>query len=499
VPASITMLRFFFSIGPLVFLILCPLFAIFYFNPFWGLMDDGHLIFQAEQASTAGGYLRLLHQYTVQDVIHWGMLRPFYPALILALFSVYESIYAYFLNFAAVLCSVILLIYSILKSPWWNCFEKLRPAANWKYAAAMMVVFLGTPWSAFLFSRPSLQEKLVYIGAAVALFWVNKKSIQKLSLLSYIGTGCFVLLIGFCTKAQFIFFLPLVLTNQIAHDFYRTDQSRSYRWARSAALALMSGLGAITIFLIGKGGEYTSSYDSSMILINLQQSRAIWLFMPFGLAGLVAGFTLAGRGGDRWIRFLLIVSPVAGMFLFLLLMLPWRLGGYLYTGILPFLVMIAMIMIFWMAKFAIGRQLQSTTLVLVGLLAGIVSFYQTRQEFAFLGGIRSVIYSEETRILAEANVPIYVANSEGADHIKFYLKRYGGIENPKIVKYDLFTKQQVVDQLKNTRPQFVYWFADKKFNPIPWDLPFLIHQGTIELTPARYPTSYRLFKVPTNL
>lgn len=395
------------------FVISLALFAlfilIFLLKPWYGLMDDGTL---------ANG-CRALDQKSVLDITKqwiqgdkdWGMFRPFYPLMSLSLYCPTFGHPEWLFAINAVLVFAILLLLGFFV---FKC-TAIQNTSRLEFTGLFVLFSLCIYRTHDLFLHPSLQEKLVLLGAALGFFAV-KIEIKKPwgdAVEGVIFT--LVLVIGLSTKAHYMAFIPalfLIKFSQIQKTSFRD-------WVFKIGLPLLAaGVMAWEIHELAKSGSYTARYRLENVLMNLRKPTALKLF---AVAAVLAWIELRWYKKSKNLTALLLgFFPTIGIVSWIAIFSPWALDdGYTIACVAPF---IAAGVIVWLSRVSINLRKK---IILVSCFACLfLTIYRGYRGLGRYSDLRKILFSQKMiEISDQKNALLIVPCYEGAALIKIYLER----------------------------------------------------------------------------
>jgi hypothetical protein len=230
--------------------------------------------------------------------------------------------------------------------------------------------------------------------------------------------------LGALTKAQFIFFGPLLLA-AIWRNGSRPPLGKAF------VLVALFSAGAISLKALASQGTYTTSYGGEAILENLRASKTIYLFIFAAFIHLVFVIWRRKKEDLPQASAYSIFSPAFGLLAFVALMLPWRVGGYLNVIAMPFL---SLILGSWaLAGMRLGKA-RWAVMTLTLLAPAMVTLSMNQRQYQALGSLRALVnFALQNKWPEEVRVAMNTCN-EGSGHIQHYLNKFGGL-NKVEVKY----------------------------------------------------------------
>lgn len=314
---------------------LLPFVLLWWLRPYYALMDDANLLMYVERARDAG-VLKVVFAEIAGDMTGWGMFRPVYWIYAWCVYSLGQlsPLLLYSITIIVVWASIGLFglamhqvwYLPLIRSGGGPADEWPSPPAYWMFFLLATVAF---PWFFHLLVYSSLQEKLVLLAGAANLLYLHRAT--NLKPVVWLPGMLALMLLGFATKGQFaVFLLPMLLV------LY--DKSRSLRSFQLLAVFSAGVVGVIALKILGSHSGYTGAHSMANVLHNLQTSKSVWLFLLL----FAASFALAWRTHGGILQQPRAYLPVAFLFSFLLLFLPWRLGGYLNSLMAPVFALVCL-------------------------------------------------------------------------------------------------------------------------------------------------------------
>src|SRR3989344_4921855 len=382
--------------------------AIVGFQPFWGLMDDP-TIFNFLQKARLNGFWQEWFRFVQYDLFVSGRLRPFFPVMMQVLYGPFsESTAVYFANGIFVF-SIFYALAVVLRKHFFA-----EEANNKSLSILFFVLCFIYPWAHYFFMAPALQEKLVLL--ALILFLALFLKLKNTSnLIVYTIAVAALLIVGIATKEQFAIFFPLFLILQISKD------AKDKRFYRSFLLLFLEVLAVFVVWKIGKIGGYKNRYGWDSAILTFRQSKSLYLFFTFILLHITVLFVyLRPRNLQQFLQKIYCFAPSVCLLAFLVIMIPWGMGGYLNAVTTP-LVALGIVQIFTLLK----RKLPFT--VAISILAVGITLYQSVVAFSNYGDLRSLLFSEELKQYSPKKMPIYMPCEEGAGAVAQYAEKFAGI------------------------------------------------------------------------
>jgi len=397
--------------------------SIAYWRPFFGLMDDATILRELEKARDHGGGIGSFIRDFIRSDIDWGMFRPIYPLMAIALYGWSAQVpTALFLVNAALVAAILVLL------GW--AFTK-------RNAPIFLLACLAFPYTHDLFQHPSLQEKLVLLAVALNLMWLTSRRASKAPTSRWIPVTAAGLILGLSTKAQFVLFLPALICIQ-----WRLDKSRTW------ALVVIGAMGTVALRWLGNQGGYTSRFGASSVLENLATPHVLLLLV---VAAISAACT-AWESRKRRVDLTLFLGPLT-LLAFVFVFVQWGITGYLLSSAAPG-VALCLISIFEVLE---RRQPKAalTFSVLLALLALGTTSYRGITMFGRLADIRKIVESSVVRDVTSAGQSFHMTCLEGSGSVQYYIRRYSGV--PATVLHSPETRAGSTS---------AYWIGDSKMCPI---------------------------------
>lgn len=405
--------------GALTFsLPLIVLALLLYHRPFWGHMDDNANLLIAEQMRT-DGIFSTWWNHSMIDLFDHGRLRSIYFATIAIIYlpAGSSSVTAFAINI--VFLSAILYFAAVA---FWSCARDAYGLTQRRaFIFAFVALSFAYPWTVYAIRAPSVQEKIVLLFAALVL-WVQYHFSGK----SYGVWASFTvlsLLVSVQTKETIALFFPLFLAAQLHLDFPK----RSY--VRTASLLTLLLALASLIKWAGTHGTYKAAYGMERAAQTLVNSKSLYVFFLLALAaGSVALLDYFRHKSVT--RFFLALSSPVGLLLFLGLMIPWGLGGYLNCSATVFVVM-CVIGLFKYARSRLVFLRKQSLLVYAAfayVAACLVFFTRLNADYSTYADLRRVLFSPELSSAAEKGKTLWMPCAEGAYTIEHYMLRFRGIK-----------------------------------------------------------------------
>lgn len=368
-------------------------------HPYFGLFDDWALL------QVGGSLLHRTIHATHVDVSTWGMVRPFYPALADAYYSLgnrtVTGLYvATWLTVVAVLALLAVSFRRALRVP-----KRNREL----FVASFGVACFAYPWTMYLFAYASLQEKWVLLAGALVVLWVGDVGRRRARLAwSFVTT--LLIALGFATKAQFAVFVPVLLL-LIAAD----PHDRRYRFRTVAAV---SALLVVALAIVAHRGGYTSSKWRLADVEPQARSSTGVLFLGL-LVVLVVAAIAAGRRRPLEERLRLFV-PAVGLAGFLVIFLPWPMGLKSYTASVAVFTVGSAV---GLAAVRLPLRVAWSAVVGLGVIAVLWSGYRADDLFGRLASVGDVARTPALHAAARTGSGVYVSCSEGRLAIAYYVRR----------------------------------------------------------------------------
>ncbi len=445
---------------PIAAFLLCLgilVFGLLLLRPFWGLMDDGNLLDHALRLREGNLWQESWRLF--RGDLQWGMVRPYFGPYVWALygFSQESAVPLLLINLLWVLGALALLFFFVLRSKMGAVWSDPRGRQeDWHIGAKiafLLLVCLALPWTHNYFLFPSLQEKVVVTVAAFVFAWFASEHAQRASLPIFFLISLLLVAIGFCTKGQFLAFAPLMLAALWSRE-------HQFPWRKALVVVLLFATGAIFLKWVASGGNYTRVYALGTIRENLRLSLSFRLFLALTLAHQLWILRLALKGRLLWRDAFLATAPTFGLQLFLFMMLPWRLGGYLNTSIAPFA---ALTLGFW--AFRIQREGRTSRLLVQGVaaLAVVVTAQQAYAHWAPLMDLRHIVENSREGKWPASVQEVFNSCAEGHSHLKNYLRRFGGLTRLEVIYVNRDAPATAPALAKGKK---TYWIVQEGWCPI---------------------------------
>ncbi|HEY8277980.1 MAG TPA: hypothetical protein VIH99_00060 [Bdellovibrionota bacterium] len=392
---------------------------LFYFRPFWGLMDDGVNVFLVEKMRSEGIF-RIWWDMSMYDIFQQGRMRLMYFLMVPVIYmpAAGSSVVAFAINIVWV-C----LTFAFVAAASWPSLSYAYGLKNKAFAVFLFFVLcFAYPWTMHAFRAPSVHEKLVIFFAGLVLAAQYSKFASR-SLPHWLGVMVPSLVLALNTKEQIALYFPIFLAAQVHVD----SQKKNYR--RTALLLFLLLASAGVIKWVGTHGTYKSAYGLERAKITLRNSKSLYLFLALAFSAQAAAFVdfLKHR---KWPRLLLASSYPAGLVLFVLLMLPWGMGGYLNCAATIFVVACAIAL----GKFARThwRAFGRLPLKFLGAsaygLAVLVTVVTVAPDLSAYADLRRIFESREIEEVAASGKTLWMPCSEGAGTMQTYWKEFRGVD-----------------------------------------------------------------------
>lgn len=386
---------------------------IFYFQPFWGIMDDYVNLLYVRQMKDVG-FFKTYWIEASADLFGSGRMRFTNIPMVLALYgpSMNNSLVTFAIN--AIFVSGIFLFTAYVFGISADMLG-LKIGRS-EFVGLFFLFCFAYPWSQHLFLSPSVQEKLVIL-ASVALIWLLFR-IRDLSSNLLWALSIFVLLVfAVNTKEQIVLFFPLLLAIQLQIG------REGDRYLRFGLLFFLLVVAVASIYWAGTFGYYKRDrYGLEAAMATLRTSKSMWLFL--GLAGLAEFFVIR-----RWIRernlfqFLHRSAYPLGLLLFVLLMLPWGLGNYLNT--------VALVFVFFSLYFVVEaffppKLIQRALFPAMALASLASSLFFLAPGLSAAGDLGNLLASDSLKSVGSERINIPC--EEGATRIQQYAKMFHNLD-----------------------------------------------------------------------
>lgn len=405
-------------VAALLSLPLLALALLFYYRPFWGVMDDSTNLYIADDMRREG-VLPIWWKLTVIDLFDHGRLRALYFAMVALIYvpGGTSSVVAFGIN-------IVFLFGIFLFSAaafWYAARDAFALSRRNAFYFAFITLCFAYPWTVHAIRAPSVQEKIVLLLAAIVLLVQYK--FERLAL------GRWAFLVGLAvatslqTKETIALFFPLFLAVQL-----HLDHPKRY-YVRTGILLLFLLLSSGLLKWAGTHGTYKLSYGMERALLTLANSKSLYLFLLLALAAGSASVIDYLRHKNLTRLFLALSFPV-GLLLFIVLMLPWGLGGYLNCSAILFVVM-CLIGLFKFSRDRFTALMRVPLKVFAGLTycsAILVTFVLLSADYSTYADFRRVLFSDAVAAMAQNGNTLWMPCAEGAGTVEHYLKRFRGLK-----------------------------------------------------------------------
>lgn len=382
-------------------------------KPFFGLMDDHtNLFFLIPKVHQYGMWHEIVA--FIKSDFDWGMIRILYIPQMFSFYSIgllFGPLPLYLFN--AVLSAT---IYAFLS---WVLARILR--------ISVWLVLLGvgaTFYSYDLFQHPSLQEKQVLCVGALLLWAVQTLDWSNRAKAPVVAT---LMLLGTVNKASF--FIYLAMSAVLIYGSVAKLPVRRRIFIVGGFGAWIAALFLVTAW-VSAHGQYTSS--------GYQSAKAIANFFSFTcalmLAPIILGIVTFGPAAIRTNAYEKLV-PAVGCLTYLMIFLPWGIGGYIQTVIAPVYAALLVQLI--------DHYLPTSHRYWVPVVIAVAcafALYRPYSMFIRLGDIGDLI-AAAPRLEAAGVKKILVPCSEGSLAIGRYLRHYAStrIETSELKSSDYRT------------------------------------------------------------
>lgn len=449
------------------------------FPPFFGFMDDLNYVRIAE-AISADGFLQFMTRYLPADYLGSGRLRPFLPLMAWVFYGPFDASH---LPLHMVNGIFNLLLLAVLAWAYFRAWRLIFPERKPELAAFVAVFFtleLFFPWSHLLVSLPALQEKIIFSAAAAAIFCFSSERFFANSVVWRAPLLIALIALGSFTRESFILFYPTLLALSWAQERKSGRLPAETLFYLASMIALL-GL----IWWLGRGNPYKGKFGIETLQHTLKNSRSIWLFAGLALASLACSLP---RMRGRFIDAIPGIFPSLGLLGFVMLMIPWGVGGYLNTVAAPLFAAAAISLAPLVPAFFSRGWIRHGLIafVLAVFTAELVLDATTKRD------LKLAMESEQMRSIAAAGQTLYAPCDEGAHHLRHYAPLFFGYE----LKAYLPPTLAEVRQLSPGTP--TYWFVGKHLSCWPGDFdPYaLVRDGKAEvLWEGTHRWSHRILKI----
>ena len=368
-------------------------------HPYFGLFDDADLLRQSGSIWTRT--LRFMHH----DVGVWGMVRPFYAVLAEPYYSIgnHSPIGLYVANWLTVVAVFALLGFAFARAL--DVPVSRRPL----YFAGFASACFAYPWTMFLFSYASLQEKWILLVGALMLLWVGVDR-TDLARLRWAAVTCVLITLGFLVKDQFAVFVPIVLLVIAGRQVDR-------RFRLLVALGV-SSVAVVTLGFVARRGSYTAG-KWNLANVEPQLRSHVGLLFVALLFLFIALAYIFGRSATLEERLRLLI-PAAGLASFLVVFLPWPQGLKVISGLdrcFSFGAAGGII------AARLGVRTAWTAVTIAAFIAVAWSGYRGLDLFGRLASVGALAKHAPVDRLAEHRNPIYLSCPEGGLSLAYYIAR----------------------------------------------------------------------------
>lgn len=371
--------------------------SIWVFQPYFGNMDDSvHM----ELAAQAGPWVT--HHFGDPST---GFLRQTSWVVIWPQYAIAAATHSPALLYGinAALVFGVLLVSGLAA----------RAYFAWPKASTYVVLIgsaLAWPYFSELLVFPSLQEKVVILGAALLLWWSGRARQAERSWPTA-ASLVLVSLIAFTTKTQIVLLVPgllasLWLGGRWNHGTKATRPLAATLWiAGSAALIMIASAGDYASSTRGVGGLGTLTDRRLLILLALLGAYSIALLLRWRLS------TFDARSLVPWIW----IATAASAFLV------WEMRNY-YLAVAGVGVAVAAAQV---ASWITPRTL-SIIIACLALAAGILmTVSRTATMFSITGSFRDFLTSQVARDLDAQGAEVGVGCAEAPTHFNRYAQWMG--------------------------------------------------------------------------
>lgn len=466
---------------------------LIYLNPWWGLMDDGGFIEVANFDIPVKGFWTTLIGY-VQGDLDWGMFRPtLVPLIWITYWNENSPLVGYLTNFSLVLFSAFACVHGFVRSSFLR-----NPGAEHRILSPMqslwaigLLAFLFFPWTFFQFLFVSLQEKLVILGIALVLNLQNLEFYRKAKFPIFFLLSALSLFFAFGTKAQIVSATPLLLFNHWKWTEIDGLPRKQY-WARNIVFGLLLAAATLALIMISRQGAYTSAgYSVNRLMENITIFGKAHLLLALAIGGLAFVWITSFRK----IKFAILNSaPALSLLAFILMMLPWKFGGYILA--FPAIYFAFLVIQFFHFAFSqekhrlVWLRFSAAAVAILMIVGSVRSAAMTDAGFDSYSDLRTILDSKEIRGIAASGEPVFMGCNEPPVRINTYAKDF--FNNASLKTY--FSKTHYNDYYQSKKPSETYWIMGDEWCPIPSQI---LSKGHMEWLAGgkRGRFSYKLVKV----
>ncbi len=429
--------------------------------PFYGFMDDLTNL-QTAKDMTERGALNYLKDWLPYDYAASGRIRPFLPFMAWGIYTpaLGSPLGLHLWNGFLTLGTLGLLALGFAR------LWRLVYGEKEDISAIFFALMLLFPWTHLVVILPAMQEKMILLAAALTLLAFTSPAVISWPVWIRMPSLIFLLACGTFVREQYILFYPAFFAASWCQD------KKPFRWETWLYFCAMLGL-IVLVWWLGRGNPYKSRYGLEAAFVTLQNSRSLWLFLALALTSFVCLFSKKD--------FLARTFPATSLLGFLLLMIPWGLGGYLNSIAAP---------LFAAAVLAIFSGFLKRKPFIV-FAAGLLLFTgEIILDASVKRDLRLALESQELKVLAQTHT-LYAPCDEGSGYIKRYAKEYFG--------YELDVK--VPPALADLRAQHsgpTYWFVGKHLScwPGSFDPEALVKSGEAKvLWQGSHAWSHRILEI----
>lgn len=310
-------------------------------DPAWGLMDDPSLLATSRSIVASDSALAALAGQSVDDLTGWGIFRPVYWLWVSIVYSIFASwpVGAYLATVA--FNSMALLIWG---AAFVSVFDlKGRWTRRGVFSLPLLAFAFPPYWN--IYQYVSLQEKFIVFFSGIAVLAFSKSS-RRGGGRVWNAIGFAAIVLGLMSKPTMVA-LPLAILAVLALRAVMGDRVRpSGLWAGFAFVTV--GLYLVFTLAVQTRGAYTATYSESLGVAELLRSaaaapRSVLALAIFALVAFSASFHRQSRAvtGRLGLEAVLPVSLLA----YLVVLLPWGFPTYLLSGLTPFVVGSALIIL----------------------------------------------------------------------------------------------------------------------------------------------------------
>jgi hypothetical protein len=297
------------------------------FPPYYGLMDDANF-FHFLPPMHQKGFWNFLIDWLPQDIEVRGWFRPFLPLMVYVLYIPTEGSPLALHIWNAIIALGSLFLFALGFERFWQIVFSERKWNSQIFAGVFFVLLLIYPWSHIGVVLPAVQEKVVFIAAALTLFLFSSTRIYQLPVVIKLTLYMAGIALASLVREQFILFFPLLLA-----ILWVREEKRKIPW-QTLVVLIFCICNVVFIWWMGRNTGYKSKFGMATVFDTLRQSRSIWLFLGVALASLLSPLFAKVSLKIKLAQ----LTPALSLLGFLALMAPWGLGGYLNVIAAPLMV-----------------------------------------------------------------------------------------------------------------------------------------------------------------